>query len=793
MPDFDVGSFLPEFFDETRQRLQSINQKLVLFESGTLDENGLIQLRRDVHTIKGSAQMLGIQDISESGHLFEDAIDYAQTCDPENRQAVLQFLYDMHDQVQQRLQHVDGKDRLPTSTMIERFKRLKQPLNSSSDDKKSTDEVRPRKRPKKKGSRVPTNLLAAIKGTIENSLQTDSNKENQGKDHQQTDTAGRVEAHGVEPGKTVDFRPDVAALEFDDSAAPSSSGAFLRVDRTRLTRLSNQIIELGSDRYQEAFPEQQLHQIVQNLRKLKTDSDIEAHAQTAWLAEFDGQIRQLQYLSERLHLQQRRSVAMLDDLRDQVFGLMLRPLSSVFSVFPRSVRNIAKRCGKKVQLLVAGDAVEMDQRAAEALAEPLIHLINNAVAHGIESPAKRKQCGKPNEGQITIVASQKGRDVHIEVSDDGGGMDVDQIRTQAVARGMISETEATEMDASEIMELIFHPGFTTQLDVSDIAGRGMGMSVVLDVIHELTGTIHVYSEPGRGTRFSLTIPASVTVQKARAFCITGQHFGMLENLIRQVLPLKSLEIKKGHGPYSHGYIDFEHHRVPIIDFRQALNNELETPVSDDAGVMIVEHLEGFLGIVVDEVEAGKEILVREVDPYLKRYQPVGLMGCTITHDGAVLLLMDPNGLKEIWRTAPDPELSSIVSGKFNQRMMLVDDSSIALKIEKNMFESMGFTVDTAIGGKDALEKIGLNDYALLVTDLGMPDMDGVQLIECIRAQTRYQELPILLLATRETGGEQSRAIAVGANACLLKHRLKDEEEKLVAILSGLLGIDEEGV
>ncbi len=792
MTEFDTSGFLASYFDEASQRLQSINQHLVQLEAGKIDDEGIIQLRREAHNIKGSAQMLGVQDIGEVAHLFEDALDATLHREPEQRQSLMQFLYDLHDSLQQRLQYVDGKARLDIDSKREAFAALQaclqQEQTNSVDAGQTKTTKAANKKIRKKRTQVPGNLIAAVMGSIEGSLQTGSSK-TESEDNSESKQA-------VEPLEVVNFRPDLTGLEMDSAAAvEQGSGNFLRIDRTRFARLSNQIIELGSGRYMEAFPEQKLQQVMQGFRDLKQSmlTDANQQPQTAWQGEFDRQLRQLQQLGESMRARQQRSTAMLDDLRDQVLGLMLRPLNTVFSVFPRTVRDVGKRSGKKVQLLLAGDAVEMDQEAAEKLTGPLVHLINNAVAHGIENPTVRKKCGKPEQGQISIIASQKGSDVEIIVSDDGKGMDIDLIRDSAIAKGLISQAEGAEMDASEIMELIFQPGFSTRHEVDDLAGRGMGMSVVQAVLHELTGTIHIHSEKGRGTQFSLTIPASIAVRQAIVLSIAGQRFGLLANLVRQVVPYSQQEIKTGHGPYSHGYIDFEHHRVPIIDLHRALKQQREEQPNGACSVIIVEYLEGFLGLVVDKIEAEKEILVREMDPYLKRYQPVGLMGCTLTRDGAVLLLIDPDGLKEMWRTAPDPELPDGCSGTFNQRMMLVDDSSIALEIEKSMFEAMGFSVDTAIGGTDALEKIGLRQYDLLVTDLGMPEIDGIELITKIRTVDNYQDLPILMLATLESEDEKQRALAAGANAYLVKRHLKSEDEKLETVLAKLLQMDKKPV
>lgn len=794
MSEFDLSGFLAVFFDEAGQRLQSINQKLVLFEAGELDEQGLIQLRRDAHTIKGSAQMLGVQDIGKAAHLFEDAIAYAVASAPAQRRPIIQFLFDLHDSLQRRLQDVDAGAQLDMESLVDAFNRFKEQAKQSEKGEQSQSKAPPlTKKVRKKKPRVPKNLIAAVMGSIEDSLQPVSGQSNDAEikeHHVNADADADQQSAGENLPEPIDFRPELDSTGMELGQADPGSGNFLRVDQDRLSRLSNQIIELASGRYSETFPKQQLEQLVQGFSRLN-ESLPPASGQPqemAWRAEFERQLRQLQHFNKSIHSQQRRSTMMLNDLRDQVLGLMLRPLNAVFSVFPRTVRDIGMRCGKKVQLLVAGDSVEMDQMAAEALTEPLIHLINNAVAHGIESPEERKRCGKPEHGQITITANRKGGAIEICVTDDGRGLDAGLIGDKAVEKGLLSAQEVADMDETEIMELIFLPGFSTCGEVSDIAGRGMGVTVVQNVMRELTGAIHIRSQKGKGSQFCLTIPVSIAVQQAVLIRIASQPFGILKHLVRQTLPFSTLDVKKGHGPYRYGYIDFEQHRVPIIDLHGSLpGDQCEQQGDSDAGekdILIIEHLDSFLALVVDEVVDEQEILLREIPLYLKRYQPVGLMGCAIAADGDVLLLIDPNGLKQMWRSAPDPELKACGSGVFSHRMMLVDDSGIALSIEQTMFERMGFQVDTAIGLKNALEKIRLRDYDLLVTDLKMPEMGGLELIEQLRSDSRYQALPVLALL--ESGQQQQSALAAGANACMVKHQLNGDEQRLLSILSELL-------
>ncbi|GAV19912.1 two-component system, chemotaxis family, sensor histidine kinase and response regulator WspE [Mariprofundus micogutta] len=797
MTKFDTSGFLASFFDEAKERLISINRRVVLLESGNLDEESLTQLRRDAHNIKGSAQMLGVQDVSDVIHLFEDAMEFVIEHTHVRSQSMIQLLYDLHDQLAERVNHVDGEVHIDVTPLHERFRELSDHYEQQEQDSALPEELpqeeslKPRR--KKKKHRVNRNLIAAVMGTIESSLETEKSVAPE----ETLPTLVTKPAIEKEVVREIDFRPVLDQLE-DNSTPENSSGSFLRVDRSRLDRLSNQIIEFSSERYRGGSMPEQLERLQGDFKQLKnkvfSDDFIQSEksSQNARLqVEFDQALRDIQTFRDTFRMFQKRSLLMQGGLRDQVFGLMLRPLGSVFSIFPRAVRDISQRYDKKVQLLVSGENVEMDQIAAQALSESLIHLINNAVVHGVETPGVRKGLNKPEEGQITISAIRKGTGICIEVIDDGAGIDTDKIRKKAMEQGIISESEASEMDTPEVLELIFHSGFSTAANTDSVAGRGVGLSVVLEAMRELTGTVHVESEQGKGSKFILTLPVSVTVQKAVSFRIANNHFGLLSQFIHQVLPLNEEEIKRGHGPFSQGYLKHEGHRVPVIDLHQALGGGNATSTSTQASLVIVEHIEGFLGIVVDDVYEEREIIVREIDPYLKYYHPLGLMGNAIADDGSVLLLIEPNGLKEMWRTAPDVEYTSeLLQGKdiFDQHLLLVDDSTIALEIEKHLFESFGFIVDTAVGGEDALDKLALNSYALLVTDLDMPGINGVDLIKRVRISEDKSaaSTPIMVMASRDSDNDQRSALDAGANTYVVKRHLKDNLDDLIERLNGLL-------
>ena len=810
MSGFDLSQFLASFFDEARERLASINRSLVRFEAGSLDDEGMIALRRDAHTIKGSALMLGVQDVGDIGHLFEDAMEYLIRV-PEARNATMvQFLFDLHDQLEKRLQDPEGEFRLEVAPLKTKFNQLKEGKTPEAETSDSLASVEPaaqepmigaeeaqtwrHEHQKKPEGGTSTGLSASGEIPVELSATElpDSNI---------LETAGMIAHEGGLLDNLDNFKPDVSQVEMKNAAQRKASGQYLRVDAERLNQLSNQIVELSTEKAMGENSEQRFTGLLQGVRGLHRDlnefatyfadwNEVQRQKAIDGLQEkMDRHVRAARNFSEELHHNQTRTHIMLDDLRDQVLSLMLRPLSSVFSTFPRSVRDIAVRCGKKVNLLVGGESVEMDRGVAETLVEPLVHLLNNAVSHGIESPEIRRQCGKPEEGQVTIMAKQSGSEIVLEVVDDGQGLDAEVIRKSAVEKGVTTETEANQMDTAEILELIFRPGFSTREKVDDVSGRGIGMNVVQDTVRKLTGSIRIHSQVGKGTRFVLSLPVSIAVQQALQFRIGNQRLGLLTHMIEQVVPLHKQKIERGAG--NKDFIRYSKHLVPLVDLRESLLDPGSEPEPTAPYVIIAEHIEGYVGILVDEMYEEREVIVREVDPYLKRYQTVGIMGNTINADGSVLLLIEPYGMKEMGRTAPtgqELDDKTEVSPLFktaNMNVLLVDDSIIARKVEMAMIERLGFKVDGAIDGIDAREKMHLGKYDILVTDLEMPRLDGFGLVRQLRNESKYEDLPILVISTRESPEDRMRAIEAGADAYLVKQQLSGDS--LIHTLQSLIG------
>ncbi len=808
MSGFDLSNFVASFFDEARERLNSINQALVEFESGSLDEEGLVTLRRDAHTIKGSALMLAVNDVGGVAHVFEDMVEVLIKSPHLRTPEAVQFLFDLHDQLDKRMEDHESKELLDADIARANYEALMERLENSEaapvpDDSEETvvaeadalaEEVNALE------AKFKDVDMSQMIGADEVAARKESKKAEKkkaesdisDKSEQDDDSPVSVSQASEQESK---FRPHIQVETKKTSGQRKSSGRFLRVDAARMEGLSNQVIEMSTEQSRSSKIEKELHATQAELRTLrrewrKTRYLLEGQGEDQALSTMDylidNQMRQLRRMTEEARYQGERNGFVLKELRDQVLSLMVRPLDTVFSTFPRSVRDVAAKIGKRVHLVVDGQTVEMDQNVTEALVEPLVHLLNNAVAHGIEHEEERLAAGKPAQGQVSIIAKQSGSEVLIEVMDDGRGIDTETIKKVAVERGVTTQDEIDLMDSGEIMELIFRPGFSTLEEVDTLAGRGIGMNVVQDAIRKLTGTIRIDTEVGKGTRFLISVPVSIAVQEALLFRIGSQRYAMLTHMIDQAIPLEGQMVHEGLA--GKRFLAYGNEQVPIVDLRNMMMQKGDQ-LSDEPFVIIAEHIEGFVGIVVDELFGDGEIMVRDLDPYIKRYQPQGLMGNTIVEDGSVVMLLEPYGIKEMGRTAPDQtlEVSMAEEDKLRFNILLVDDSLIAREVEKNIFESLGFVVDTAIDGMDGLEKLQTSHYDMLVTDLEMPRLDGFGLVRQIRNQPEYRELPIVVISTRESSEDRMRALEVGADSYMVKQRL--EASNIISTVKALVGPD----
>jgi len=452
-------------------------------------------------------------------------------------------------------------------------------------------------------------------------------------------------------------------------------------------------------------------------------------------------------------------------LRGEVTRARMVPIGRLFSRFLQPARAAARAGGKSLELKLAGETVEVDNAVIEQIADPLLHLVRNAVDHGIESEEERRAAGKPSRATIEIRAHHQGSFVHIEVADDGRGMDPARLRERAARLGFLSTAAAQALDAREALNLIFLPGFSTAPEVTTTSGRGVGMDVVRANVGRLNGEIDVQSELGAGTRITIKFPLTVIVSDALLVRAGGETFAVPMHAVRSVIQVRPEDIVRS-GDRERVVVEAE--EVELV----RLDRVLALPAGRALArlpVLVVRSGVRPLAVAVEELVGKEDVVIKNLGGLLERVGPFA--GATITGAGRVILLVDPSRLAEATESFPPAERKPVLArergpareraARKTRRILLVDDSISVRKFVGQMLEKASFEVITANDGAEALRRLGDTTVDLVITDLEMPRVSGYELIEDLRARAATRALPVVVLTTRAGAKHVNLARSLG--------------------------------
>jgi chemotaxis protein histidine kinase CheA/ActR/RegA family two-component response regulator len=440
--------------------------------------------------------------------------------------------------------------------------------------------------------------------------------------------------------------------------------------------------------------------------------------------------------------------------------LRMVPLAPVFRTQMRAVRTLAQELGKKAAVHINDGNIAVDREVVERLGAPLVHLLRNCVDHGLEMPAARLSSGKPETGQITIAAERVGSEVVVTVEDDGAGVDLDAVRARGLALGLIGD----DVDETDLVSLLFNPGFSTRQRATETSGRGVGLDVVKSQVESLGGSVRVASQRGRGTRFELRVPVNVALTRALIVSDNGQLFAVPHTAVDAVIAIDANTIETLH---TRRHVRFRDAWIPVVELAAALALPANAVSSNELRAIVVRHEEQRVAIIVDAWHGDSEIVIKPLGALATSRAAMG--ACTVD-GGEVALVLAPSelvsrGLGEVPRirlaakTAP-------VRGK--QRVLLVEDSTITRTMIAQLLRMFGYEIAEAEDGQRAL--LVLEEFAadVVITDVEMPNVDGIELIWRVRADARWSQLPIVVLSTRGSVEDKQRAVTAGANAYLVK-------------------------
>ncbi len=722
--DPEFADLVPLFAEEARDRLARLSATLSRLEG---DAGALAEARRELHTLKGAGRMLQIGPLSELCHAAEE------------------LLAEPHPGLGRRLVRV--ADRL--SAMVEQVAEGEEPtrdaellalLAAPADSETASSALPP---PAAGPETAATPDLASI---------------NPG----QAPQPGIVAPASPPPGRAA-------------PAGPERRGAELRLDALSLDALAERatqvrLLALG------------VRPVVDRVYVLAqlADGGLREAQPTQVLA---GLATMLRRLAIEVEGRERRLVRTADEQIDRILTLQLQTLRDKLQALARSARDLGRSLGREIDVEVAGEEVRLDRRIVRELEEALIHLVRNAVDHGIETPAARAAAGKPAVGRLRITAAAEASRVRLRIEDDGAGADPETVREQAIAAGLVGETEGRSLSREAVWRFLFTPGFSTRHVVSDISGRGVGLDVVASAASRAGGEVFFHSTPGQGTRVEIVVPVARRGEAILVLRVGGLKLGLPASSARRTTridPSAVIErdgrlIARVSGKSQSAAADRLVHFVPLGRLCGR---------ADAEGRLLVEGMASGqpFAVSVDDILGEEEVLVR---PLAKAAAAdLAVEGVALLASGEPIGVLAPAALAER-SLAHQPVVPRPAPTLRRVRVLLVDDSLVTREMERRLLEDAGFAVRAVADGFEALSRLAEESFDCVVTDIEMPGMTGLELTAKLRSLEHFAHLPIVVVSTRDRSEDRLRGLQAGADAYLAKQSLDAGElVELVRRLGG---------
>ena len=482
----------------------------------------------------------------------------------------------------------------------------------------------------------------------------------------------------------------------------------------------------------------------------------------------------------------RRTLAgMSDSLLHDVKEMHLLPFSSLLEIFPRFTRELAREQGKQVELAIQGGEIEIDRRTLEEMKDPLMHLLRNCIDHGIEQPAMRQDKGKPACGNITVAIAQKdGGKIEILVADDGAGIDAAKVKAAALKLNLVSAGEAEKLSEQEVQALAFQSGISTSQIITDISGRGLGLAIVREKVERLGGTVALESRHGAGTSFRITLPLMLATFRG-VLVRAGEHCFVIPALsVERVARVEQQDIRTVENRAT---ISLDGQAVALVSLGDALDLPRQISTANTSALVAVVILgtgRQRVAFQVEEILGEQEVLVKTLGRQLARVR--NIIGASVLGTGQVVAVLNvPDLLKSAVKQAAPPPVAAETHGVAEkQSILVVEDSITSRALLKNILESAGYLVTTAVDGVDAYTTLKTGTFDLIVSDVEMPRMDGFDLTAKVRADKQLAQLPVVLVTALESREHRERGIDVGANAYIVKSSF--DQSNLLKVIGRLI-------
>ena len=614
-----------------------------------------------------------------------------------------------------------------------------------------------------------------------------------------------AQARAAGPQPAASSREPAAAPAAPPAAAPLEVIETVRLNAESLDRIGSSAGELLTESLRQKDIAERLARVSRQLEEMAAERARARRAGPRAFHVLDSSPelaaagRYLNYVDHQLHLLARdidaaghahtknvwtlRSLA--TELQRDVRQARMVPVENVFDGFRKMVRDLSRDEGKPCDLHATGWHVEADRVVLQMLKDPVMHILRNAVSHGLESEADRVRAGKPPIGRIDLSIRAEGNRLHIVVEDDGRGVDVERVSEIAIRKGLATEAELAARSTTDVMQLVLLPGFSTSRAVTDLSGRGMGMSVVADAISRLQGRVNI--EPGArgGTRVSLSAPLSVSSHRLLLVKSQGQTLAVPAHGIERLhrAPVSDLETVE-----SRPIIRIDRMPVPVVGLGQLIKADSAAVAVNQNTLCLMVLMSGShrLAVAVDELLSERDAIVKDL-PALANTNPA-IAGGILLEDGSVCLVLNPVALVERARQTADALVfasdASPGDARPSARILVVDDSMTTRTLEKSVLEAHGYDVAIAVDGMDALTYLRTESVGLVISDLQMPRLDGFGLLEAMKTDARLSRIPVIIVSSVENPDEQARGLALGADAYIVKRKF--EQRELLATIRQIL-------
>ncbi|RKT44801.1 hybrid sensor histidine kinase/response regulator [Thiocapsa rosea] len=767
----DITKFIGRFVDEAREHIARLETGLATL--GTTDgggRDGIDALFRSAHTIKGSSRMLKLASIAETAHHLEDVLGVLREGKIQPDPALAALLMRAVDTIGAMIEEVAASGAgaasgPPDQALCERLAR------AAAGD---WSEPGPRSVPDHSAAADASSLPDSIPAAI----QSDIPPENP-----------RPSSPAPDPAPTA---PQPTGTE---AATRIRAPESVRVRMDKLDALVKLMGEMVSNqaRLRHILGEARLLDASARTRAARTVAD--PGAESAELARalhrFTLDLRDLTLDQERL----------IGELNDRALGMRMLPLGTVLDPIARIARELGRSLGKEIRCEVSGSEIELDRQIIDHLSDALVHLLRNAIDHGIESTEERLTAGKPTLGEIRVSARQEGGAVMIAIVDDGRGLDRARILEKAMQKGLIDAGASQEITDEQVADLIFQPGFSTSPIITEVSGRGVGLDVVKRAItDDLQGSVSIKSRPGAGTTLTLKLPLSLAVMRILLLEAGGHCFGISAAHVSELIRTSRSETIQVAGRPA---VVLRNELVPLIPLVDLLGLPESAASSgrqrhgldeETLLVVIIGVRQAKLGLVVDQLVDERDMVLKPLPEHMRGRGVLGGLvgGVVVTGTNALVSLLQAPALLDAARRIRGEAIKAAVKdsarrhdGQQGQHILVVDDSLNTREIEKEVLEASGYRVTLAEDGLDGWQKAVGGRFDAVLTDVEMPGLDGFSLTAKLRENDKYRSTPIIIVTSRQTREDKQRGIQVGADAYIVKGDF--DQSNLVDTLRNLLG------